>query len=86
MRTVKKKYSVGVFFRFEGEENARMYDFTFIGRVRDNYTLLIKLRNEDLCLDTELKFTIHFIKITTAIFMVKLIGIQLKMIIAAVFI
>lgn len=58
----KKKYSVGVFFRFEGEENARMYDFTFIGRVRDNYTLLIKLRNEDLCLDTELKFTIHFYK------------------------
>lgn len=59
---LKKKYSVSIFFTFEGEKDAHKYDFVFIGQIRDNYTLRINLKNIDLHADTELRCTMHFYK------------------------
>lgn len=59
---LKKKYSVSIFFTFEGEEKAHKYDFVFVGQIRNNYTLRINLNNTNLHSDAELRFTIHFYK------------------------
>lgn len=56
-----KKYHVDLYIKFAEEESGRVYDFVFDGSTFFQHCLITNLKNENLGLDTEFKFTIELV-------------------------